>query len=265
MHRYIQVWTVKTRLSDRDSKNLPICHKPVLMDRIHIQYLFTWPDQRQDRYDLHLDKSTLCICNEPAGTPHWARLEFHQCPSCPLDRETTPFCPLSLQLTSLIDIFNNATSHDHLKVEVVTEERSVYKQTTAQRAISSLLGLIIPTSGCPKSRFLRPMARFHLPLATEQETIYRVAGMYLLSQYFLNKSGKTADLDLSGLRDLYGQLHEINTYCAQRLRDAADNDSTVNAVILLDMFSKAIPYAIEESLEELRDLFNPFFDSPGGG
>ena len=102
------------------------------------------------------------------------------------------------------------------------------------------------------------MARFHLPLATEQETIYRASSMYLLAQYFLKKSGKEADLDLCGLNDIYENLQEINIYCAKRLSNASPSDSTINSVVLLDMFAKTVLYGIKESLEELQYLFQPF-------
>ena len=36
-------------------------------------------------------------------------------------------------------------------------------------------GLIMATAGCPWTDRLRPMARFHLPFATEAETVYRDA------------------------------------------------------------------------------------------
>ena len=34
-------------------------------------------------------------------------------------------------------------------------------------------------SGCPVLEQLKPMARFHLPFASVEETIYRAASMYL--------------------------------------------------------------------------------------
>ena len=64
------------------------------------------------------------------------------------------------------------------------------------------------------------MARFHLPLANEQETIFRSVSTYLLSQYFQVKEGKQADMELSGLVDIYRQLQTINTALAARVRAA---------------------------------------------
>ena len=50
----------------------------------------------------------------------------------------------------------------------------------------------------------------------------------------------------------------MNFAFAQRLREACQKDSMVNAIILLDMFAKSMPWAIEESLEEIRHLFQPY-------
>lgn len=233
------------------------------METIKFIYRFSWPGARQDNFELVLDANDLSIVDEPhPDVPTWARLNFHQCGHCTLKPEEHSNCPLAVQLVKLNNLFANVDSHEEVHVEVETKERTVTFDTTAQRAIGSLMGLIIPTSGCPHTRYLRPMARFHLPFSTEEETIYRVSSMYFLAQYFLHQHGHEPDFELSGLRCIYDNLHEINKCCAQRLRDASSNDSTVNAVVILDMFSKAMPYAIEDSLEELEDLFKPYIESP---
>jgi hypothetical protein len=99
------------------------------------------------------------------------------------------------------------------------------------------------------------MARFHLPFADEVETLYRATSMYLLAQYFKKKANKTPDFKLNGLNKIYHNLHLVNTSLAYRLRNASQTDSTVNALVLLDVFTKTLPSAIEESLKELRYLF----------
>jgi hypothetical protein len=52
-------------------------------------------------------------------------------------------------------------------------------------------------------------------------------------------------------------MQTVNGASAQRLRDATANDSSVNAIVILDSFAQIVPFAIEESLEELRYLFSP--------
>jgi hypothetical protein len=103
------------------------------------------------------------------------------------------------------------------------------------------------------------MARFHLPFSNPEETVYRATSMYLLAQYFLKKRGRSADLDLTGLREIYHTIGVVNDAVAKRLRAAIEADSAVNAIIVLDIYAKAIPVVIEESLEEIRYLFAPYF------
>ncbi len=229
------------------------------MDPIKIKYIFRWPDAGEDFYELLLDGATLDIISpRPDEIPQWAMLDFNKCPSCPLDSVSSPCCPLALALVSLNSSFAHLASYEKVHASVVTVERTTMKDTTVQQAVSSLMGLISPCSGCPHTRFFKPMARFHQPFATGLETIYRAASMYMLAQYFLKTEGREADSGLTGLNGIYNRLHEVNTHCAMRLRHGASGDSTVNAVVLLDMFAKSMPYAIEESLEELGHLFHPF-------
>ena len=171
-----------------------------------------------------------------------------------------PHCPLAVQLAKLTALCERLLSHDKVKLEVVSAERTITNQTTAQRAVSSLMGLIFATSGCPHTVFLKPMARFHLPLASEEETLYRASSMYLLAQYFRSKQGLAADLELAELKGLYIALHQVNSTMAERLRAIIHKDSAVNAVVLLDLFAKALPYSIAESLEEIRYSFKVYLE-----
>ncbi|HKJ07570.1 MAG TPA: hypothetical protein VKA76_00635, partial [Gammaproteobacteria bacterium] len=141
---------------------------------------------------------------------------------------------------------------------VHTPERTVTTNTTLQRGLSSLVGLVLATSGCPHAAFFRPMARFHLPLADENETIYRATSMYLLAQYFVHREGREADLGLSGLTAIYNDVQTINRALAERLRVACEQDAPVNAVVLLDVIAKAMPLTIGSQLAELRHLFRAY-------
>ncbi|MCW8956015.1 MAG: hypothetical protein OQL09_03970 [Gammaproteobacteria bacterium] len=231
------------------------------MNSLKFRYIFNWDDGTKNSYQLELNPQSISITQpQPEQVPDWARLDFHQCANCPLTVEQSPYCPMAYHLIEACKLFSDLHSHKELQLIVNTNERSIIKHTTAQRAISSLLGLIIPASGCPHTAFFKPMARFHLPLSSEDETIFRATGMYLLAQYFLNKDKQKIDLDLKGLIDIYQQLHIVNDHITGRFRAAFSNDSTVNAVILLDIFAKTMPYAIDDSLTEIKYLFQPYLD-----
>ncbi len=192
--------------------------------------------------------------------PDWARLSFHQCSHCPLKEETSPFCPAAVEVAGIAEQVGELMSYEQVSVDVVMPDRTIHVDSTAQRAISSLLGLVLAISGCPHTAFFRPMARFHLPLSTDQDTLFRSVGMYLIAQYFLaHKHGENVpDLSLDGLKQIYSNLHEVNIKLAQRIRRSVASDTSANAVILLDMLTNFMPFAIEDKLDELEPLFDAY-------
>jgi hypothetical protein len=102
------------------------------------------------------------------------------------------------------------------------------------------------------------MARLHLPLANAAETLYRSTSMYMLAQYFLHNEGRAVDLTFQGLKQIYENIHVINTYIAQRLRTASKTDSSIHAIVQLDIYAMTFLGISEETLKELRYLFLPF-------
>lgn len=229
------------------------------MDMIDITYRLKLSNGKEYIYPLHLHPESLAlIAPDKTEVNEWERLEFHQCPNCPLVAERNPLCPVASNLGMLVREYDAFPSHSDVYLEVISRERTVSAHTTLQRGLSSLLGLILATSACPYTRYFRPMARFHLPLACEEETIYRAASMYLLAQYFIDNEGGNADIKLAGLIDIYYNMQIVNQSLARRLRAAGDSDATVNAVVLLDLFAKSLPNSITDSLSDIHYLFSAY-------
>jgi len=223
------------------------------------QYQFKLSDGRIISLSLQIDAATnTLITPTRQSLPAWTELEFNQCPNCPLSRAEHQHCPVAKNLIPLLELSGSLISYDQLTLKVTTAERSIAADTTAQRAVSSLLGLIMATSPCPHTEYLKPMARFHLPLATEEETIYRTASMYLLAQYFRNEDGLNYALNFDGLTAIYDNLKTINRALANRFRAASIEDASVNAIVLLDLLSKAVTWSIDDNLEELKYLFKSY-------
>jgi hypothetical protein len=230
------------------------------MGTLTIRYYFTLPEGVREVFNLQFDAQKLeLVGGMPETLPSWTKLDFHQCPNCPLTLETHSHCPLAAHLVNIVQRFEGLVSYSEIQVDIMTAERFITQETTVQRGMSSLMGLVMATSGCPHMAFFKPMARFHLPFASAEETVYRATSMYLLAQYFLHKEGHQADLDLTRLREIYNNIEVVNVAVAKRLRTATEADSAINAIILLDIYTKAIPVVIEESLGEIRYLFAPFF------
>lgn len=236
------------------------------MKTVDIKYCFGFGGSRFVLFDLRLDSRTLQLVNRPdEDLPAWTLLDYQQCPHCPLSGSEETHCPAAVSLIDLIRRFDNIVSHEVIDLEVITDERKVYEKTTAQLGISSLLGLLLSASGCPHTAYFKPMARFHLPLASPEDTLFRATGMYLLAQYFRKSEGKEVDCELDGLTRIYQDIHQLNISLAKRLKAASNTDSSLNAVIVLDVFTHTLSTAIKDQLEKIRPLFLSYLsDEPVG-
>lgn len=226
------------------------------MSTLKLTYRFTLPDSKERVFNLELDRDTALLTSRtPANPPPWTQLAFNQCTGCPLDQEQVSHCPAALHLASVIDGFADLVSYDQVRVTVESDERSVVATLSAQQALASLLGLLMASSGCPRTAVFRPMARFHLPFSSEAETAYRVAAMYLVAQHFVARDGGEPDLDLAKLENVYRGVHAVNRGIATRLRAASRQDAIVNAIVLLDVYSSLVPAAIHDILDEIKPAF----------
>jgi hypothetical protein len=223
-----------------------------------IRYIFHFAKGRREEFELQFDDDFQLSVPQPEMLPEWTRLELHQCEVCPLSRAEHRHCPLAAALADPIVRLGNVISYEEMRVSVVTAERTISQETTAQDGISALLGLINATSGCPVTGYFRPMARFHLPFASETETLYRAASMYLLGEYFRTRAGQPADLELNGLLTIYRNIEKVNRGIVARVRASRTQDGALNAIVLLDLYAKSLPLALEDSLAELKPLFAPY-------
>ena len=219
-----------------------------------IRYRFDLPDGTQKSLDFSFDAADFRLSNAaPAAPPFWTDLTFNQCANCPLKPDQHSHCPAALQMATAIELLKALVSFDTVGVTVTQEERTVYAETTAQQAMSSVLGLIMATAGCPWTDRFRPMARFHLPFASEVETVYRSVSMFLLAREL---AGSSRPLGFAELATLYENLHIVNRDMSRRLGAATRTDPAQNAMALLDAYATLLPAALESSLEGLKPLFD---------
>jgi hypothetical protein len=225
-----------------------------MSEPLRIRYRFDLPDGSQKTLDFAFDPTNFRLSNAPpAEPPFWTELEFNQCVNCPLSARDHAHCPAALQMATTLEPLKALISFDTVGVTVVQSERTMYTETTAQQAMSSVLGLIMATAGCPWTDHLRPMARFHLPFASEAETLYRSVSMYLLSREIAPVDGGSS---FAPLEELYKNLHLVNRDMSRRLGAATHTDPARNAIALLDTYTTLLPAALERSLDELKPLFD---------
>lgn len=239
------------------------------MDTVSFTYTFTFPDGEKEEFFLEIDpKKFELVGNIPDSLPSWTKLTYHQCPHCPLDVSTHPYCPLAANQVSIVKRLSSFLPYQKVHLDVKTGERTISQDSTIQAAVGSLMGLIMPISGCPYTAYFKPMARFHLPLAGSAETIYRSTSMYIMAQFFLHEQNRQlmqdfaddVDFAMSGLARIYENIHTVNTALAERFLAASKKDSSVDAIVQLDIYAMTFLGILDEPLEELRPLFSAYFN-----
>jgi hypothetical protein len=225
-------------------------------------YRFKFKDNKEETFQVTLDPETLTVIkNDSEPFPDWASFDNFQCDICPIENKSNGFCPVAINLIDIIKFFSNIHSYEEIELEVTTPERTYSKETTVQVGVGGILGILMPSSGCPTFGKLKPLVRFHLPFASLQETEFRVYSMYLLAQYVRMKKGQSADWDMKGLKQVYEDIQKLNVNIAQKIADLEAQDASINAVVVLNNFADTISFSLDEDdLSNIETLFNDYFD-----
>ena len=229
------------------------------MSLFTITYTFESSTGERTVYPIVLEKQTVSYL--PHGQkppPEWTALENCQCTVCPLTKEEHPNCPIAVNVAELVENWKDIQSTEAMHITVTTEERTCVKDAPAQRGLASILGIIMATSNCPIMNFLKPMARYHLPFSTSEETIVRSTSLYLLSQYFIARKTGHPDLSMENLNRAYGDVQKVNECFCRRIGTAVKisrGDAANNAVVILDTLSQLLSMEIEDNLDSLAPLF----------
>lgn len=225
-------------------------------ENIEILYQLSFRDGSQRAYRVELDSRDFSL-REEANTvyPDWAKLEYHQCAHCPLSKQEYPYCPIAKNLAELVDTFKDKISYEEVDITVETKERTYYRRASLQVGLFSIYGLIMSTADCPHMDFLKPMARFHLPFSTTEETLFRVTSLFLLRQYFAAQIDGTADFSFRELEALYQNISLINRGMLARIGNLATGDANVNSITILESFAQLLQIDLLFDLSKVRPLF----------
>ncbi len=222
-----------------------------------IKYEFIFENNRLEVFILNFNDSTLKLESFPVEINEpWTKLEYNQCKGCALSTTIHKYCPVARNLSYVMLQFKDDVSYEKVKVQVSTERRVTEKHASLQEGISTLMGLIMATSGCPILDKFKPMAFIHLPFSGEMETIFRAISMYITAQYMRKINNLEPDWDLKNFRSMYAAVNQINFDFAERLKLIKGSDANINALILLDLFAQAGSLSFSESwMKELEPMF----------
>ena len=225
---------------------------------LSITYEFVFPDSHTRTYTIRIDRERLLLVGDSEAEPcEWARLDYHQCGHCPLTKDTSPSCPIASAIWQLVLFFKDEISYKRCSVRVLTDQRAYMQEVSVQEGLYSILGLVMATSGCPHMTFLKPMAYFHLPFSSVEETIVRAISLYLLKQYFVwKRRGGSPDWNLENLEQHYENVRMVNEGTLKRIRSLTKKgDADLNAVVILDDFASMLNLEISQGLEEYESIF----------
>ena len=224
-----------------------------------IAYRFQLKGGDEARFELSLDPQTLGLAPAAGEPPEWTRLGNKQCPHCPLSAEQSPCCPIARNLAGVIQEFARRISFEEADISITTDLREYRRRAPLQSGISSLIGVVMATSGCPHLDQLRPMVYTHLPFSSTEETTYRAISMYLLAQYLRRQRGLAPDWELAGLVKIYEAVSLVNKHFVERLKTTHLEDASLNAVVKLDCFAAMTSTIITaQCLAGVEDIFHSY-------
>jgi hypothetical protein len=217
-----------------------------------ITYIFEFEDGSSWKYELRFDDKNRFIHKPAEKINPWTNLEFNKCSNCPLKKEQSPQCPVARGLEQVVEDSKSTLSFTKAKMKVVTPERTYEKNAATQDGLRSIFGMIMASAGCPHLDWFRPLARFHLPFADIEETLFRTLSLQLLED-FLN------DGELSNsserLKEKYRTVETVNHGFVKRIRSYCKGDADKNAIAALDVFVQMFPYHLESDFKALRAYF----------
>ncbi|PLX77899.1 MAG: hypothetical protein C0615_04490 [Desulfuromonas sp.] len=230
-----------------------------MSDSFRIEYRFEFPDGEKKDFRIDLDRSNLLMpVAEIDPLPSWATIDFETCSVCKLDPEKHPACPIALNMVSLVDAFQDFFSYEEVSVTVTIEERSYHKETSLQFGLSSLVGIIMVSSGCPTMELLKPNVRFHLPFSSLEEMAYRSFTMYLLGQFYRQRKGLSTNWTFEDFEEIFNQVGEVNRAFSARLLAASKKDANINALVNLHCLGEMTPRVVPEILDEMEKYFTAY-------
>ncbi len=218
-------------------------------------YHFLFPDGTRKDFHIGLTPSAHYRNTGSREGSEWTLLTHNRCPNCKLQGDESTHCPVALNIAGLVTSFQDMASYDRCTVTCICATRQVSKETDVQNGLRSIMGIIMATSGCPALDILRPMAWFHLPFASIDETLFRATSTYLLRQYFNAQSGSDPDFSLAKIKEHYVCVEQVNQWMLKRIRHASDVDADRNAIIILDNLARILGMEVGTGLASLRHLF----------
>lgn len=215
-----------------------------------IDYRITKPDNTCIHIPVQLDERGLRITDTAGGEPaEVAEYAGEDCISC---ERYYGHCKAERAIADVTATFDDLQSTDLVNTAVEIEGRTLHLESPAPRALASLMGLLMASSGCPRLLPFRAMAVFHQPFATPEENVVRAAGFWLIRSW---TQGIQLDGDaFASLQHAWSNLEEVNQHVSAKVLANTKNDAASNGIAYLDVLAKIGTFGLDSALDMLRPV-----------
>lgn len=214
--------------------------------KLRVSYRVELPAGEVFEFLIRLDEHGM-LESPPARVPEWARMEGERCSDCNSGGKA---CRAATAIAPVVEAFINIDSLQTVRARAVLPSHTAELDGPVSRVASSIMGLTMAASGCPKLAPFRAMALYHQPFSTLEDTVIRAAGFMLLGRWAHATLGDSDPF--APLIDAWEQLEEVNLRIARRLREYCSTDAALNGLVNLDMFAKSGGFGLESALASLR-------------
>ena len=225
-------------------------------------YKFKFKNNTEKVFKVFIDPDTMeTIRDESKENPEWAKLKNFHCDNCAVKSNSEAFCPVALSLSDIIEFFSNIPSYEEAELEVTTPERTYSKTTSVQVGVGGLIGILMPTSGCPTMGKLKTISKIPFtPLLQFRKLNSEYFPCTSLAQYFRMKHGKKTDWDMNYLKTMYEEIQRLNVNIAKKIANLEKMDASINAVVVLNNFADSITFSLDDDdLSQIEFLFKDYF------
>lgn len=224
----------------------------------NLEYLFTFKLEDGTSFvhkvEIDFDSKTL-INNEetPKDFKIFTALKNHQCENCPLKENEYSECPVARNIVEPFNEFKDLASFEQVELDVSFTERSYHKKVPIQKAMETLLELVMISSPCPHFDFLKPTLVDYVPFLSSREFTIRCLKFYLLDHYLNFAEDGNPSFDI--LMDQFEDLLKANEGMLRRVNDFEVADTGKNALIIFNALVVTFQYEYQDNFLAARKIF----------
>jgi Domain of unknown function (DUF6901) len=190
--------------------------------------------------------------------PHWALLEHHQCPNCPLRRDKHKFCPLVLTLYPVLTYLSDVSSIDIIRITIKETLITTKIELPAQDSLLILLPRLVILSNCPHWRYNRWAYRYFSYTSDYQFWIFEALAIALTREFLLNDKLPDKDEILMRVQSRLAALKITIDSLIMRIKGTSGKDAGLNALISGTNLTSLLEMKMDECIKEWKNeiVFN---------